>query len=429
MSVPGLAARQAALELVQGVTAQQLMISEIIDGAESPLRDLEPGESARALSLARTVLRNLSRLDRVIKTFVNRPPAPKVQNVLRIATCELLIDGIADHAAVDGAVRLVKQSGKTRHQSGFVNAICRRIAADGADILPPAKGEPLPKWIAEPIRDRWGAEVLSAIKSAHALAPQTDLSFKSAADCDALHKQIGGEILPTGSLRLSGPVQITELPGYKDGAWWIQDAGASLPVQMLGDVARQNVLDLCAAPGGKTLQLAATGASVTALDISAPRVKRIEQNLTRTGLKASIITADALKWEPPSQYDAILLDAPCTATGTIRRHPDLPFVKSGKIDTLLTLQRALLDRAFTWLRPGGVLVYCTCSLLPAEGEDQLSAFLSAHEDAGKEVPTALASRLPDGWISSEGMLRTRPDILPEQGHIDGFFAAAIKKLL
>jgi 16S rRNA (cytosine967-C5)-methyltransferase len=235
-------------------------------------------------------------------------------------------------------------------------------------------------------------------------------------------------VLPTGSLRLARPGQISALPGFAEGAWWVQDAAAALPARMLGEVAGREVLDLCAAPGGKTLQLAAAGARVTALDASEPRLGRLRENLARTGLGAEIVVADALAWQPGRQFDAILVDAPCSATGTIRRHPDLPHIRRPTdLAALTELQARLLARAWHWLAPGGRIVFCTCSLLPAEGEDQVARFLAAHADASVVRPDPTALGIAPGWIDAAGGLRLRPDYWPERGGMDGFHATALTK--
>ena len=232
-------------------------------------------------------------------------------------------------------------------------------------------------------------------------------------------------MLPTGSLRLAQAGQISALPGYAEGGWWVQDAAAALAARLVDAQPGERVLDLCAAPGGKTLQLAATGAEVTALDISSARMARVSANLARTGLTAQLVVADALHWEPEGKFDAILLDAPCSATGTIRRHPDLPFVKDGsELPGLVTLQAALIDRALGWLRPGGRLVFATCSLMPDEGEAQLSAALDRHP--GLAVERTDLPGVDPSWWSAEGGLRLRPDYWTDQGGMDGFFMARFR---
>ena len=234
-------------------------------------------------------------------------------------------------------------------------------------------------------------------------------------------------MLPTGSIRIERRVQVSALPGFADGAWWVQDAAAAMPVRLLGDIAGKRALDICAAPGGKTLQLAAGGAEVTALDISQPRLKRLRQNLDRTHLTATVIAADALDWAPERPFDVIVLDAPCSATGTLRRHPDLPHVRPDPdLAPLLELQAKLLDRALGWLAPGGRMVYATCSLLPEEGEDQIAAALTRHTGL-KVVPPAPDLGLDPDWTTPQGGLRLRPDYWAELGGMDGFFAAVLTR--
>lgn len=247
-----------------------------------------------------------------------------------------------------------------------------------------------------------------------------DLTPKPGADLSAL----GGELLPTGSVRLRDAGQVSALPGFSEGDWWVQDAAAALPAKLLGDVAGQPVLDMCAAPGGKTLQLAAAGAKVTALDLSEARLKRVQENLDRTGLTATLVAGDALEHE--GQYDAILLDAPCSATGTIRRHPDLPHAHEGeRISELIGLQEAMLDHALRLLKPGGRLVYATCSLIPDEGECQVDEALARHPDL--QVIPPEAPWIEDRWRSEEGGLRLRPDYWAPRGGMDGFFMAVLTR--
>jgi 16S rRNA (cytosine967-C5)-methyltransferase len=230
-----------------------------------------------------------------------------------------------------------------------------------------------------------------------------------------------GTVLANGSVRLQAPGQLTGLPGYAAGDWWVQDTAAAMAVPLLAPIAGARILDLCAAPGGKTMQLAAAGAAVTAVDMSGPRMARVAENLARTGLRAQLVVEDALQWTPDAGFDAILLDAPCSATGTIRRHPELPFVKDGsELAGLVALQAQLLDRALGWLRPGGRLVYCTCSLLPDEGEAQLAAALARHPGLRVERPTM--GWVEPAWITPDGALRLRPDYW---GGMDGFFLARL----
>lgn len=335
------------------------------------------------------------------------------------------IDGVPPHAAVDAAVRLASASGKGKPLSGLVNAVARRVSeAEAAwDETPEA---PLPDWIDRPLISAWGRDTVDRITAAARQTPPLDLTPRATAAGGALAQDLGATLLPTGSLRLNSPAQVSSLHGYDAGAWWVQDAAAALPVRLLPDVRGRRVLDLCAAPGGKTLQLAAAGGDVTALDVSEARLARLRANLERTGLPADVVAADALSWQPAVAYDAIVLDAPCSATGTLRRHPDIAFLPRD-LAPFTALQARLLERAWTWLAPGGCLVFCTCSLFPEEGEDQIARFLSAHQDA--RIVPADAARLgaDPSWIDRAGALRLRPDFWPGSGGMDGFYAGCITR--
>jgi 16S rRNA (cytosine967-C5)-methyltransferase len=410
-----MAPRRAALNALTQVVAHKRMLSHL-----KPDPGLEPAEAARASRLAQTVLRHMEALDQIIASFVDRKPVPQVLMILRLGAAELLIAREEPYGVVNSAVALAKSgSTKTARASGLVNAVLRRIAEGGQAMWSEHASQRLPGWIAGPVRKAAGEETLRAIEAAHEITAPLDLTPR-----DGTAEVPGAERLPTGSLRLSDPGQVSSLPGFAEGAWWVQDAAAALPVRLLGDVHGVRVLDMCAAPGGKTLQLAAAGAEVVALDASDTRLDRLRENLARTGLRAEIVVADAL--EHQGAYDAILLDAPCTASGTIRRHPDLPFVKSGRDTEALTrLQMRLLDHALTLLNPGGRLVFCTCSLLAVEGEYQVKAALKRHE--GLSVvpvdPVTLGGD-PD-WASPEGGLRLWPSMWADRGGIDGFYMACL----
>ena len=422
MSAPGLAARQGAADLLHGVLMHEKLLAEMTEGKDSPLAKLAPSEKARAQTLAATTLRNMEPLDVVLDQFLQKPPPLKVRIALRLAACEMLVDGIAPHAAVDGAVRLVRGARKTQHLAGLTNAVARRVADHGAEIWAEMEPQSLPDWLSAPLTKAYGAEAVQAIEAVQALPAPLDLTLKDPSTAADFAAQLGAEVLPTGSLRLTKTGQVSALPGFDDGAWWVQDAAAAVPATLLGDIAGKSVLDMCAAPGGKTMQLASRGANVTALDVSKERLKRVRENLERTGLKAEIIAADGLRWEPKEKFDAILLDAPCSATGTIRRHPDLPFAKSGDLGGLLRVQQLMLARALTWLNPGGKLVYCTCSLLRSEGEDQISKLLATRPEVSR-VPV---TDLPAEWLTEAGELRLRPDFWADKGGMDGFFAAILQ---
>ncbi len=430
MSAPaGAAARRAAAGLVSGVLEHGLSLGDQLAAADGPVARLAPAERARAQALAASVLRHLGRIDAVIAGFVERMPPKHARNALRLAVAELNVDGIPAHAAVDGAVTLVRGHPKGRHVAGLVNAVARRIAAAGPALWEATPEAGLPGWIAGPVGEAWGAEALAGIAAAQAQGRvPLDLTPRDPAGAAALAAALGAELLPTGSLRLAASGQVSALPGYGEGAWWVQDAAAAVPVRMAGDVAGLRALDLCAAPGGKTLQLAAGGAEVTALDMSRRRLARLEENLARTGLSAVIVAADALVWEPEAAFDLIVVDAPCSASGTIRRHPDLPHLRRAEdLPALLALQAALLARAAAWLKPGGRLVYGTCSLLPAEGEAQVAAFLAAHPEMTPVACAPAAFGLPAEAAAEGGALRMRPDFWPERGGMDGFYAALLRR--
>ncbi|SDD92649.1 16S rRNA (cytosine967-C5)-methyltransferase [Paracoccus isoporae] len=407
-------ARKGALRLIGGVLEGQSLAEQA--GA---IARLAPQDKARAQRLALSVLRNIDRADSLLVTHLSRKPRPDVLNILRLGTVELLEHGEAPHGVVNAAVGLVRNAGpKGRAAAGMVNAVLRKISVqqtDWASLRP----EEMPGWLRDPVIAKWGAGVALNIEAAHQQGALPDLSVKPG-------QSAPGERLPTGSFRLREAGQISRLPGYAEGNWWVQDAAAALAVRMLDPKPDELIVDLCAAPGGKTLQLAAAGAAVTAVDISAPRLERLRENLDRCGLTAGIVAADALHWTPATAPDAVLLDAPCSATGTIRRHPDLPLIRDGSaIAGLCELQARLIDRALEMLRPGGRLVFATCSLLPAEGEDQLAAALARHPAVVVEPPD-VEGISPD-WITARGGLRLRPDYWPDLGGMDGFFIARLRK--
>lgn len=411
----GLDARRAAVGLLGAVLAEARMLSDAVGG----LHRLAPADRARAQTLATTVLRRLSQIDSVLDARLDRRPPIRAMNALRVCAAEILIDGIAPHGAVNAAVAAVKASPKTARLAGLVNAVGRQLEGATLDGLPPPQ---LPKAIRGALVKAWGEEAVQAMEAVHAQRPPIDLSVK--ADAPGWADRLGARLLPNGSLRLDPGVQLSALPGYDTGDWWVQDAAATMPARLLGDARGKRVLDLCAAPGGKTLQLAAGGAQVTALDISEQRMERVRENLGRTGLSATCVVADALDWTPDAPFDAILLDAPCSATGTIRRHPDLPHVRpSLDLKPVLDLQARLLDRAAEWLVPGGQLVYAVCSLIPAEGERQVARALAAGPLEAGPLPPGMD---PD-WRTAECGVRLRPDFWPELGGMDGFFAALLQR--
>jgi 16S rRNA (cytosine967-C5)-methyltransferase len=406
----GVVARATAVAILDGVLGEGRMLSDF-DGA-----GLAPADRARALRLAGAVLRHLEPADRVLDRHLRKAPPLTARNVLRLAVVELT-QGAGAHGVVNAAVEILRKGRRTAHLAGLANAVLRALPeGDLFAGLPPQR---MPRWLRQPLVHAWGRDVVSAIEAVQAAEPPLDLTHRAGSPAPE------GGVLPTGSLRLTSFGQVSALPGYATGGWWVQDAAAALPARLLDARPGERVLDLCAAPGGKTLQLAAAGAEVTALDISAPRMARVEANLSRTGLAARTVVADALEWEPEAAFDAILLDAPCSATGTIRRHPDLPFVKDGsEVAGLVALQARLMDRALGWLKPGGRLVFATCSILPEEGEGQLAAALLRHK--GLAVERVNLPGVEPGWWTEEGGLRLRPDYWADRGGMDGFFMARLR---
>ncbi|WP_374373358.1 RsmB/NOP family class I SAM-dependent RNA methyltransferase [Tabrizicola sp.] len=405
----GVVARATAVAILDGVLGEGRMLSDFSG------EGLAPADRARALRLAETTLRHLEPADRLLDKHLRKSPPLTVRNTLRLAVTERA-EGAPAHGVVNAAVEITRNGGKrTAHLAGLVNAVLRALP-ETVTLLP----QKLPRWLRQPLVHSYGRDIVTAIEAVQAQEPPLDLTLRDGFP----HPE--GELLPTGSLRLRSPGQLSTLPGYAEGGWWVQDAAAALPAKLLQPQPGERILDLCAAPGGKTLQLVASGAQVTALDISAPRMARLQANLTRTSLTASLVTADALHWQPDTLFDAILLDAPCSASGTIRRHPDLPFVKDGsELFALTALQSALIDRALTWLKPAGRLVFSTCSLLPEEGEAQLAAALARHPNLIVERPDLPG--IDPHWWTPEGALRLRPDHWADRGGMDGFFLARLRK--
>ena len=420
------AAREGAIGLLDGVLEDRLQLSELTQGI-GPLSGLDPADKARAQRLATETLRHLSRADALIERYVDRMPPLTALNVLRLAVTELMVEHEAPHGVVDSAVTLMRRSRQSRRMSGLANAVLRKVATEGADIWAELPVPSLPKWLRRRIVHIYNEEIVQAIEASHLAGAPLDLTPKDPSAAQALADSLSGTLLPTGSVRLAKGGQVSAMPGYDAGEWWVQDAGAALAVKLLAPQSGEAVLDLCAAPGGKTMQLAASGAHVTAIDSSSKRMTRVKENLARTGLTAELIRADIMDWEAEQFYDAILLDAPCSATGTIRRHPDLPFARTGKdMDPIFELQSAMIDRALIALKPGGRLVYCTCSLLTEEGERQAKTAMERH-NLTEIAPDAKALGLDPSWLHPNGGIRLRPDHFAQYGGIDGFFMISLRK--
>ena len=432
-SSPPQGARAVAAHALGAILRRGRTLDQALDGAPG-LEALSPRDAAFARLLLLTTLRRLGQIDAFLAGLMERPlPARRgaVQDVLRLGLAQLAFLETAPHAAVASTVALA-QGSRLQPYRGLVNAVLRRASREhGAIAGLDAARLNTPDWLWQSWTRAYGAERCRAIAEAHLGEPPLDLSPVSDAEDPAknLCAALGAQRLPGGTLRLRGAGDVTRLEGYEAGAWWVQDAAAALPARLLGPVAGKQVLEIGAAPGGKTAQLAAAGAQVTALDRSAPRLARLRENLARLGLEAEIVEADALEWHPPAPVDAVLLDAPCSATGTIRRHPDIPHGRGpADVSRLAVLQGRLLARAAAMVAPGGLLVYASCSLQPEECERQVDAFLAASPEFARLPvrPGELAGL--DEAVTAAGDLRTLPCHWAGEDGMDGFYAARLRHL-
>ena len=388
---------------------------QTLDAAGAHVRGLSPADHGLALAIAGEALRRLPDLDALIDSATRQrlPDDSKARTVLRMALAQKVGLGTPDHAIVATALPLV-DGGPRRLVHGVLGTLLRRG-------VPPIDAPRLPPEVEERWRSAWGDETVQAARRQIAKRPLLDLTFADDAEAQAYAEAHSGISLAPNHVRLQSS-SVTELAGFEAGRWWVQDLAASLPARLIRSAATE-VLDLCAAPGGKTMQLAAAGHRVTAVDSSAIRVDRLRENLRRTHLEADLVTADALTWKAKREYDAILLDAPCSATGTFRRHPEVLYrAKPRVIAEGAELQGKLLDRAVHWLKPGASLVYSVCSLEPQEGEEVIRAFLARHSDFRIEPPSDLPQFVP---ISADGWVRILPGLLEAEGGLDGFFMARL----
>ncbi|ABG30351.1 methyltransferase domain-containing protein [Roseobacter denitrificans] len=421
MADTGLPARRSAVYLLDQILGEGRLMSELLTAGT--LDKLEPEDRARAARLAQDTLRGLERADRILQKHLSKYPPLTVRNALRVGAVELCT-GTAAHGVVNAMVELVSRHKHYSHLKGLTNAVLRKVAADGPAAWDALRAPRLPKWLRGPLVEAWGADAMARMEIAHFAGAPLDLTAKS--DASAIAALTGGTVLPTGSVRVENAGQVSAMPGFSDGTWWVQDAAAALPVRILAPQPGETVLDLCAAPGGKTMQLAAAGARVTAVDDSSVRMGRVAENLARTGLKAEVLVQDARATS--GTFDAVLLDAPCSATGTIRRHPDLPHAKDGsEFGDLIAMQSELIDHAWDRVKPGGRLVFCTCSLLPDEGEVQVDEALERHEDMRTDADALGVPGVDPAWRTSEGGLRLRPDYWSDLGGLDGFYIAVLRK--
>jgi 16S rRNA (cytosine967-C5)-methyltransferase len=434
--VPGLAARRIAADILDGVLHKHRTLDDQLEGAAAHpgLKTLSDRDRALMRRLVATILRRLGTLGHILSRLLDRgvpTDAPRAQSALLIGAAQILWMDVPDHAAVDLSVRMVQSDRRAAKYAGLVNAVLRRCAREGKDLIDEAAGQSLdiPPWLMARWTAHYGEAAARDIASALSHEPSLDLTVKS--DAAAWATRLHGEVLPTGSVRTLLQGSVTMLPGFSDGQWWVQDAAAALPARLFGDLQGKRIVDLCAAPGGKTAQLVQGGAEVTAIDRSPNRVARLRENLARLAMQAETVVTDGAEFAGEG-FDGVLLDAPCSSTGTIRRHPDVAWLKQDADIAMLTaLQRRLLQKAAGMLKPGGILVYCTCSLEPEEGEQAVAAVLAENSslrrmpaDAGEVAGLAEI-------VTADGDLRTLPSHLPHAdprlGGLDGFYAARLVK--
>jgi 16S rRNA (cytosine967-C5)-methyltransferase len=437
-SIPGLAARRTASKLLSAVIDTRTSLDGLTDNEHGHPHylALEGRDRALVRAILGAALRHRVTIGSLIGRRLDRPlpaNAHALQHVLHVGAAQVLFLDVPDSAAVDLAVETAKSDPRTRRFAALVNGVLRGLVRSKETELPSAlaRTDDAPDWFRERLVAAYGSDGTARILAMHRLESPIDFTVKS--DPDAWAEKFGGRVLPTGSVRverLNGSV--SDLPGFADGEWWVQDAAAALPARMLGDLTGQRVADLCAAPGGKSAQLALAGADVTAVDASRNRLRRLNENLARLRLSTEIVEADILTWTPARPFDAILLDAPCSSTGTVRRHPDVPWTKSAAdIEKLASLQYRLLESAFAMLKPGRRLVFSNCSLDPAEGEHLVERFLAATPAASPDPLAATEIPGAEALIDPQGRLRTTPaDFdLGRAGlsGLDGFFAARIRR--
>ncbi|MEM9207110.1 MAG: RsmB/NOP family class I SAM-dependent RNA methyltransferase, partial [Pseudomonadota bacterium] len=393
-------------------------------------------DKALAWMIAVTALRRQGQIDRILKSCLQKPlsgRALSVRGVLAIGAAQILFMDVSDHAAVDLSVRLCRQDRKKNAYANLVNGVLRRVTRERGVLLgATAPADNIPPTLRGRWAQNYGDADLTAFADLISIEPPLDITLKNDDEGSDWAAKLGGVLLPNGSVRIARAGDVSRLEGYDDGAWWVQDAAASISATLFRGVDGKTVADLCAAPGGKTAQLAARGAKVYAVESSSDRMARLKSNFRRLNLTAETIIADAAQWTPPQPLDAVLLDAPCSATGTLRRNPDFSFLRGGfDPNRLLAVQARLIDQSTRMLRPGGELVYCTCSLEPEEGENQVQAALERHNDLA--INPVQPSEVPgfESAIREDGTLRILPTALPNQdprlAGATGFFIARLTK--
>jgi len=419
----GLAARAAALNLVEAALDHRGGLEEALDRA--PFSDLELRDRALARMLAMTMLRRVGAIDQMLATKLQKPPPMAVMMLLRLGLVQALYMETPAFAAVDTTVSLAEQNEATRPFKGLINAVLRGLLREPAPE-PDAEAY-LPGWLFSRWSAAYGEANARAIAGMILEEPATDLTLRDPARADELAQAIDAAVLPGGSLRVNHRGDVTAWPGYAEGQWWVQDAAAAIPARLAGLRPDETAIDLCSAPGGKLFQLAASGAKVVALDRSGPRLRRVNSGLERMGLSAEVIQADAGAWNDARQFNAVLLDAPCSATGTFRRHPDVIWgTRPPDIAKLAGVQARLLKAAAARVAPGGRLIYCVCSLEPEEGEAQIDDFLKRHDDFRLSTITAGEGGAPETSVTEAGWLRVLPHHM--EGGLDGFFVARLTRV-
>lgn len=434
---PGLAARRIAIDILEGVLRHHRPLDDHFSGDQShpALPALADRDRALVRMLVATVLRRLGTLHHLLGgALASGYPAdaPRIELILLVGAAQLLFLDVPDHAAVDLAVRLAQADRRGARYVGLVNAVLRRIARDAPAMLPGLDAATLdtPAWLMARWVRTYGADTAKAIARVHAYEAPLDLTVK--ADAESWAQRLRGIVLPTGTVRTVAHGLVSRMPGFAEGAWWVQDAAAALPARLFGEVRGLTVADLCAAPGGKTAQLAFAGAKVTAVDRAPARLARLNGNLVRLGFTAEAVAADVNDWQA-GPFDAVLLDAPCSSTGTIRRHPDVAYLKrETDVVALAEVQGRLLDRAVVLTRPGGTLIYCSCSLEPEEGEAQIEALIARDPRIRRRPITAAEVFGLEEFVTRAGDLRTLPCHLPasdsRMSGLDGFYAARLERL-
>lgn len=434
---PGLAARLCAARMLGAVIEKHTSLDGLTDNNHGHPQYLALEERDRSLvrAMLGTALRNRGTIETTLARYFERPlpeNAVALRQLLHISAAQILYLDVPDHAAVDLAVTAANLDPRNRKFAGLVNAVLRRMSRSKERILanPAPLQNNIPEWLYQRLLKAYGEATTKEILAIQAIEAPIDLTVKS--NPERWAEKLGGIVMPNGSVRLAAlSSPLTQLDGFEEGEWWVQDAAASLPARLLGDVKGKNIADLCAAPGGKTAQIAVNGANVTAFDIAPNRIKRLKANFERLKLNVSTIKTDLMKYTPDTPFDAVLLDAPCSSTGTIRRHPDVPWTKTPEdIEKLAIVQAKLLERAIAYVKPGGVIVFSNCSLDPLEGEEMARAALKNPELENHPITAEECEGFAE-FITDEGFLRTTPAAYPHENPrlagLDGFFAARFRR--